>query len=154
MTNIWDYIDGTLGEKEAAALKEQIETNPVLKAEWQERLRLHHALTKMESDQPSMRFAQNVMDKLPELYQKVLIKPLISKNGIRFFWMLFTSCLVGLTFSGISGSAAVPTTIQETMDRFFDLPIQLYIVLASITLGFVFFYFLDRFLRKKFVSQN
>ena len=156
MNNIWDYIDGTLDPDEAKALKEQIQNDPALKAEWEERVRLNQALADIEPDQPSMRFAQNIMDKLPDLYGRREIKPLVSKYGLWAFWATFGLSLVGfiviLVEAGVKNPAA--SRVQSMTKALLSLPLEFMMILAAVSLGFVLLYLLDQQFKKRLAIEK
>ena len=79
---LWKYIDGQCTPEEVSRVERLLAEDAGFKREWAQRHKLHQHLRLEELEQPSMRFARNVMDRLPNLYRKLDIRPLISSTGI------------------------------------------------------------------------
>lgn len=152
MDHIWEYIDGQLPPEEAAALKKQIEQDPDLQAAWRARYQLDRALAQMEPEQPSMRFAKNVMEKLPDLYGSLRPKPLVPKVAVRAFWACFSLALAGLALASNSlyGTSRVAPLLNQASTWSQSVPFQIWAIVAAVCTAFVFFYFLDKQLNKRF----
>lgn len=90
---LWRYIDGDCSEEEQQLIKNALAEDESLKEAMAERQALHAALKKIEEEEPSMRFATNVMENLPE--QLWSWRPLVTRQ------------LVGQFLLGLSGSIAI-----------------------------------------------
>ncbi|MEO5673095.1 MAG: hypothetical protein ABIQ74_00475 [Chitinophagales bacterium] len=61
---LWDFIDGTCTTDEKYAIERSLQSDPTIKALYAEFIYINQNLKVAEPDEPSMRFTQNVMDKI------------------------------------------------------------------------------------------
>ena len=154
---LWKYIDGECSPEEAARVKRLMEENLSLKKEWAQRLKLHQELQQQEAEQPSMRFTRNVMDRLPELYRKLNISPLISpfwRKALSGVAGIFLLAYFALAFNVIEtappGSAPQYPEVDTFVNTLTGLPMQVMSIVLALSLGFVLLSFADRKLKKRF----
>ena len=62
---IWDYLDGTCTPEERIMVDQKLANDPAFHQLFLQSQALHKNLQQIEVETPSMRFSQNVMDKLP-----------------------------------------------------------------------------------------
>ncbi len=160
---IWNYIDGSCSEAEKQEIEQAMEQNPELRKAMAERMVLHQNLQKIELEEPSMRFATNIMEKLPNIKFKLSISPLVSPKVKRSFLFgilgLFIA-IFGIVFSlpeqqPGNGSAPADPYVNQWVywsTTLVDSPV--FIMIACIGLSFVAFYYLDKVLKKKFIAKD
>ncbi|MEN0004537.1 MAG: hypothetical protein AAF798_10345 [Bacteroidota bacterium] len=156
---LWDFIDGQCTAEEAATLKSALETDPNVKAEWAKRFKLHQQLSELPAEQPSMRFVQNLMDKLPLLYRKLSIAPLVKpfwvKTALGFLALLLVG-YIGFVFFyieqfGVNGQF----TYLESMKNYLNqAPAKFLILFAAISISLSCLFVLDRFLKARFQKES
>lgn len=158
---IWSYLDGTATAAEREAVEKRLVEDNAFRAAFLERKHLHAALQEQEAEQPSLRFAKNVMDKLPALYQRTvepLVRPFWIKAfaaGLGVFLLLYFGGVIysverGLV-SGEGPAARVGNQVSSLID---NLPSQaLYIVLA-LSVSYLFLVFLDRKLQRLMLRKD
>ncbi len=61
---LWDYIDGTANAEEHAEMEQMLKTNSKVQHLYSELILMSTELQMLELDEPSMRFTQDVMDKV------------------------------------------------------------------------------------------
>lgn len=161
--SLWNYIDGACSEAEKREIEQALEQDLELRKAIAERMALHQALQKIEAEAPSMRFATNIMEKLPNIKFQLSISPLISpkvKRGFIFGMLGLFFAIFGLVFSlpeqqlGNGGAAADPYVNQwvHWSTTLVDSPA--FILIACIGLSFVAFYYLDKVLKKRFIVNR
>lgn len=153
---IWKLLDGEGTPTEREQAQERRSEDADFNLEFGMREHLHESLKKTEAEQPSMRFAMNIMDKLPQLYQRT-IKPLISPLWVKGFLYTMTALLVGYmgsvmyyvaTTDEISPDAAPGA--QTISNIFNSLSNQTWIMLGMLGFSYLFFVWLDKTLKKRF----
>ena len=156
----WDLIDGALSEEERQALEQEIQADALLQKEQEQREMLHKGLQKMEAEQPSMRFALNIMDKLPQLYRRITVQPLVSKRTLQILVGTFAIFLVGYVGIAIQvlknkpvGNTSYPLVSQLTA-FINDTNNQTLNLILGLTAGFVLLFFLDRLLKNYFQKDQ
>ncbi len=156
--HIWQQLDGEPTDPERAQPPRRA-TEP--DTEWTTRQVLHHSLQKMEAEQPSMRFVMNVMDRLPQLYKKMTVQPLVHPRWVRAFLYMLTGA--GLLYVGVvvhyvqtaeDAAAALSPTIDWLLPFFALLPAQSWGMMATLCASYLFFVLLDRHLRKRFSKTD
>ncbi len=87
---LWNYIDGTAGQKEILLVERMITTDPVWKQQYNQLLELNQLLAKdMQLEEPSMRFSKNVMEQINGLQPARPTVQYINKNIIRGIAAIF-----------------------------------------------------------------
>lgn len=139
---LWKYIDGQCTPEEAQQLEQRMEQDASLKAAWELRVRLNTSLRQLPLEQPSLRFAMNVMDLLPALVRKIQIEPLVSPRWLKTFWTAMAT-IVCTVIALVSGSApesmASSSPIAKVVDHwtaiFEHLPYNYLVACAAVALG-------------------
>ncbi len=155
----WDLIDGDLTPEQKEALEKNLETSAQAKQEQQQRLQLHASLQKMEAEQPSMRFAQNIMEKLPQLYQKIKVQPLISKRSLQILTASFTAFVAWYLYTAVSVLGDQPRTANNTAaDRIIEFlnstSNQTLMMVMIVSAGLLALFALDRLMKSYFQKNN
>jgi hypothetical protein len=99
---LWDYIDGNANASEKAEISRLLYTNPEWKAKYDELVELQQLIHSSELEQPSMRFAQNVMEEISKLYIAPATKTYINKKIIYGIGGFFITMIVGLLVYSIA----------------------------------------------------
>ena len=154
---LWNHIDETASAEERAALEQELRTDDALQQELSLRKKLHEELAGIEPEQPSMRFTQNLMDILPKLYQRLQIKPLISKGWTRIYlagFLLTVLALLGFGL-GILSPSTSSILLGWTSEYFnvgieTELPFLLAIIVIGIATATLYLIWLDKRLRQRF----
>ena len=152
---LWKYIDGDCSPEEQAEVERLLAADEGFKLEWAQRKKLHEGLKEQPLEQPSMRFARNIMERLPALYKKINIEPLFSPAQWRVIYGLLGVFLVGY-FSMVygvveSGTAGTPSPMLDNMIQTVNsLPSQVMAVLAALSFGIITLVWLDRQLKRRF----
>ena len=102
---IWAYLDGTCSAEERRQVQELLASDQDFREAFKKSELLHQQLLEVEVEMPSMRFTQNVMDKLPAVTD-LATAPLVSKKWMQSFGWILSSLL--LVFWG--GSALIVQT--------------------------------------------
>jgi hypothetical protein len=94
---LWNYIDGTLNGEQLSFVEELVQKNNEWKAKYNELLEIHQLMQNhIELEQPSVRFAQNVMEEISRNYISPATGNYINKNIIRGIGLFFLISIVGL----------------------------------------------------------
>ena len=153
---LWKYIDGACSPEEAAQVERLLAEDPELKREWAQRVKLHQNLQQQELEQPSLRFARNVMDRLPNLYRKLDISPLISPfwrkalGGLAGAFLLAYFALVFNVVETAGPESSPNPQLQGFVDTLTSLPMQAMSILLSLSFGYMLLTLIDQKLKKKF----
>lgn len=154
---LWKYLDGECSPEETGAVEKLLAEDPEFKREWARRHKLHKQLQQQELEQPSLRFARNVMDRLPELYHKLDIRPLISPlwqkvlGGLAGAFLLAYFALVYnfVETTAPDGASQIPA-VQAFVDTLAGLPVQALSILLSLSFGYILLVVIDQRLKKRF----
>lgn len=156
---IWKVLDGEGTPEEREQSQQRRAEDSDFNLEFATREHLHDSLHKTEAEQPSMRFVMNVMDKLPQLYQRT-IKPLISPIWVKGFLYTMTALLVGYFGSvayymrnteQISPEAAPGAKVLSDFVQMFST--QTWVILGMLGFSYLFFVWLDKTLKKRFQNR-
>lgn len=157
---IWSYLDGQASSEERRQLEQRLSADESLKQLFLECRLLRESLQAIETESPSMRFSQNVMDKLPAV-RSLADGPLISSKWLKtFYWIVASSILfvVGSTWGLSPGLSVVQdqqvSSILNTLNSIFGYISGGTLFLAGIIMISLFLLrFLDRWLQSKFVKS-
>ena len=151
---IWKYLDGQCSAEEKAAIEQQLSSDENFRALLEERKSLDQAFEQLELEQPSLRFATNVMENLPALYQQLPVRQLLGPSWIKAFWGSLTALLVAaiaaafyLPDSSTANNPAYSRVIGDTLERIPDvllLPYKWAMILVAISCSFLLLMMLDR----------
>ena len=155
---IWKYIDGDCSPEEIREVEQKMATDPAFKAELEERKKLQQAFQAMETEEPSLRFAANVMDNLPEIYQRTAIPPLVRPFWTRAFLVSLVGAFLVLlvVFMLSPGAIANPDSFwglqeaQQLGSWVNSLPAQLLVLISSLSFGSLLLIWIDRQPRHRF----
>lgn len=154
---IWAFIDKDMDPKEQAQFQQRLGKDKSLNQEWLERKKLNRSLQEMEVEVPSMRFTQNLMDRIGSLIPNKVFKPLISKFWVKVFQLLGISFILALlvylilSIWGIfqseepliyPGSELVNSFINNSSYQFF-------LILGGLSFAYILLSFLDKYFNKE-----
>jgi hypothetical protein len=93
---LWNYLDGAGSAEERLFIEELIATDAEWKAKYQELLELQDLLAhRLELDEPSMRFTQNIMEAIGKCQIAPAAKSYINKRIIWGIAGFFICCITG-----------------------------------------------------------
>ncbi|MCO6487344.1 MAG: zf-HC2 domain-containing protein [Phaeodactylibacter sp.] len=154
---LWKYIDGDCSPEEAARVERRLAEDPGFKREWAQRVKLHQQLQQQEPEQPSLRFARNVMDRLPNLYRRLDISPLISPfwqkvlgGGVGALLLAYFALVFNVIETAGPGQEEQIPGVQAFVDTLTGLPVQALSIISTLSIGYVLLVFLDRKLKERF----
>lgn len=154
---IWAYLDGHLPPDEQHAFEQKLEKDPGLKRKVAEAKVLDRTLAGQETEQPSLRFTANVMDRLPDLYKPITIQPLLSKRTLRWAGALLATTLtinIGLLWTLPAGSTTQIPLVGEIQQALHALPEGWLLPLSALSVGYVAYAALDAFLERRLLKQT
>jgi len=100
---LWAYIDGTCNEADKNRIAILIAADAVWMQEYNELIALHTSISdNLELEQPSMRFAKDVMDNIAKTNIAPAAKQYINKGvikGIAAFFIIVIISLIGYSFA-------------------------------------------------------
>jgi len=155
-SDIWAYLDGQLSEKERRAFEQKIEEDEALRHQVAAARILDRNLQEREPEQPSMRFVANVMERLPDLYQPISVKPLLSRKALRWAGgILATVLLINISLlwilpTGSTGELPLIGNVQQMLNA---LPHGWLLPLSALSVGYVAYAVLDAFLERRLLKQ-
>lgn len=157
---IWSYLDGQLEAEDRTRVEKALETDPAFKELFLQSELLHQQLETMESEVPSMRFAQNVMDRLPAV-KELATGPLVSVKWLRSFYgstVTLLILLVGSTLALFPASASSEDPYAERMvdtiqSVFNYIPNNLLLMTGIVLVSLLTLLTLDRWLQKRFQAS-
>lgn len=125
---LWDYIDNTCTNDEKIIIESNIRTMPNWAKTYEELMLLHDKLNALTPEEPSLRFTQNVMEKVTHikpytLYNYYLNKYLLNSIG----WFFIVSIAILLIYSLLqidwnfnSSNSSQYNIIKIDWNRIFD----------------------------------
>lgn len=153
---LWNYIDGTLEEKQIVFVEELLKSNAEWKTCYAGLMEVHQLMQDNATlDQPSMRFTQNVMEEISRLYITPATNNYINKNVIRGIGLFFLITIGGLLIYSLSqadwsrpSSGSIPTINLPQVDwrNIFNSAYMNVFMMANIILALML---LDMFLLKR-----
>ena len=163
---IWNFIDGTSSASEKTLIEQLLESDAEWKAKYYELLKVNELLKSSELEEPSMRFAKNVMEEISKLHIAPATKSYINKKIIWGIGIFFITLLVGFLVYGFGQTdwtAGQETTFSKNINKvdfskvdfskFFSNTWVNAFMMINVVLGLVL---LDNFLtnkRKEFRKQ-
>jgi hypothetical protein len=99
---LWDYIDGLSSMNEKSAIEKLIETNLEWKNKYHELLEAHQLMQSTELEEPSMRFAKNVMEEIAKYHVAPATKTYINKKIIWGIGGFFIAMIIGFLIYAFS----------------------------------------------------
>lgn len=117
---LWDYIDGRLGDAERTVIETLIANDEEWRARYGELLEVQQWLAASELEEPSMRFTKNVMDEIGRQHISPATSSYINHNVIRGLAIFFISMVLGFLVYGFgqidfraSGDEKLPVDISQ-----------------------------------------
>ena len=99
---LWNYIDGTMEQKEKDFVEQLLLNNQEWKNKYAELMDVHQLMkSNIDLEHPSLRFTQNVMEEISRLYITPATRNYINKNVIWGIGIFFLTTIVGLLAYGI-----------------------------------------------------
>lgn len=154
---LWQYIEGTCSEMERQQVEAALQSDTALRQEYLERKQLHDLLKQTEAEQPSLRFAQNIMERLPQMYSALLREPLLQKR----WWKIFVGSIGSiaaavtvflLTYDGPVGELSLPLVgrVDKVTNKVItDTSPDFLLIFSLTTVSIVLLFALDRYLKSK-----
>ncbi len=151
---LWEYLDGRCAAEEKSAVEKLLVSSQEWKNKYHELLEIQQLVKSTELEQPSLRFAKNVMEEIAKYQIAPATKNYINKKiiwGIAgFFFILIIGFLI-YGFGQIDWSAAGESKLpvdfsQIDYSKFFNNNFVNAFMMLNIVLGLLL---LDRFLASK-----
>lgn len=155
---LWDYIDGSSSADQKPVIEKLIQSNLEWKQKYHELLEVHQLMQSTELEEPSMRFAKNVMEEIAKYHVAPATRTYINKKiiwGIGGFFIIMIAGFLIYSLSQISfASSTTPKLLTEynnTMDkvdwsRFFSSTYTNIFMMINVVLGLMM---LDIYLTRK-----
>ncbi|NUN99664.1 MAG: hypothetical protein HUU01_03505 [Saprospiraceae bacterium] len=149
---LWKYIDGQCLPEEARQLEQRMAQDADLKAAWELRIRLNQSLRQLPLEQPSLRFALNVMDRLPAMVKKINIAPLVSTRWLKSFTATMATIVCAALALVSGGEPASMSSHSPSFSKITDhfsaiferLPYNYLMVGAAVAFGFILLEAIER----------
>ena len=156
---LWDYLDGAGSAEERLFIEQLIASNGEWKAKYQELLELQDMLShRLELDEPSMRFTQNIMEAISKHHIAPAAKTYINKRIIWGIAGFFICTIIGFliaVFAQIQwtgGNTTDPSFINSinfdkvNTNNLFNSTYATIFMMVNVVLGLVA---LDMYLRRQ-----
>ena len=153
---LWEYIDGISSDAERPAIEKLIAENARWKAKYHELLEVHQSLHLMELEEPSLRFAKNVMEEIAKYQISPATKNYINTKIVGGIGIFFITTIVGFLIYGfahvdwsVAGETKNPLGIDLAKidySQMFSNQLMNGIIMINIILGLFLF---DRYLSNK-----
>lgn len=157
---LWNYIDGSCSEEEKQQIEQALPDNEELRMALSERMTLHNALQKIEAEEPSMRFAINIMEKLPNI--RFSLPQLVPARLRKGFLLAMSILSMGIIVLVLSLPEATTSTTSEATPyingwikwttTIVNSPITM--IVACLGLSFLLLTYLDKYLKKRFLLKK
>ncbi|HLK29997.1 MAG TPA: hypothetical protein VKT28_15560 [Puia sp.] len=112
---LWDYIDGLSSVNEKSVVEKLIETNLEWKNKYHELLEAHQLMKSTELEEPSMRFAKNVMEEIAKYHVAPATKTYINKKIIWGIGGFFIIMILGFLIVAISQTHFTDTATPKIL---------------------------------------
>lgn len=152
---LWNYIDGAGSAEERLFIEQLLASNAEWRAKYQELLQLQDVLShRLELDEPSMRFTQNIMEAIGKHQIAPAAKSYINKRIIWGIAGFFICCIIGFLIAGIaqvnwsagSTNSAIINLDKVDTSRIFNNTYTTIFMMINVVLGLVV---LDMYLRRR-----
>jgi hypothetical protein len=158
---LWSYIDGLSSYEEKSAIEKLLESNLDWKNKYHELLEVHQLMKSSDMEQPSMRFAKNVMEEIAKYHIAPATKNYINKKIIWGIALFFITLIVAFLVYGIGqidwnaeSDTKLPFDLSQVdYSKIFNNNFVNAFMMVNVLLSLVL---LDRFLankRKKFQKE-
>ncbi|MBS1946345.1 MAG: hypothetical protein JST47_01125 [Bacteroidetes bacterium] len=155
---LWDYIDGLSSINEKSAIEKLIGANLEWKNKYHELLEAHQLMMGSELQEPSMRFAKNVMEEIAKYHVAPATRTYINKRVIWGIGGFFIILIIGFLVYALSqvnyAGASTPKILSEYNNtvnkldwgRFFNSTYTTVFMMINVVLGLMM---LDIYLTRK-----
>eukprot|EP01012_Entosiphon_sulcatum_P014584 TRINITY_DN195_c0_g2_i1.p2 TRINITY_DN195_c0_g2~~TRINITY_DN195_c0_g2_i1.p2 ORF type:complete len:160 (-),score=26.02 TRINITY_DN195_c0_g2_i1:915-1394(-) len=149
---LWDYIDGNLHGLAKKAIEEKIDSDPEIKSQYEDLLKLNSVFAELDLDEPSMSFTRNVMESVALVPAPVALKTQVDKRIIYSIGGFFVISLLALFgYVLYNSNISLPkfdldANLNFNMDKYITPTVLYSFLFIDLVIGLVF---LDQFLRKK-----
>jgi hypothetical protein len=153
---LWDYIDGTMEQREQEFIEQLLQNNNEWKTKYAELMQVHQLMQdNVDLEHPSLRFTQNVMEEISRLYITPATRNYINKNVIWGIGIFFLTTIIGLivyTFGQIdwsqpdSGGMMPDMQVNMNWGQIFNSTYMNVFIMVNILLGLML---LDMYLTRK-----
>ncbi|GGH12234.1 anti-sigma factor family protein [Pedobacter zeae] len=147
---LWEYIDGTLDETTKKTVEEKIMSDPEIKTQYEDLLKLNSVLGTLDLDEPSMSFTRNVMESVSTLPAPVAMKTQVDKKIIYCIGGFFVISLLALFgYVLYHSNISMPkfnVNLNYNLDQYITPTVLYSFLFFDLVIGLVF---LDLFLRKR-----
>ena len=164
---LWDYIDGFSSSEEKTLIDELLESNEAWLAKFHELLEVHKLINSSELEEPSLRFAKNVMEEIAKYHIAPATKSYINKKIIWGIGGFFIAMIIGFLIYGFGqinwstpGDSKLPIDLDKIdlnkidFNKFFNNTYMNIFMMINVVLALVL---LDRYLsnrKNKTVRSN
>ena len=119
---LWNYIDGNLDAEEKSVIEDLLQNDKTWQDRYRELADLHQLINhNLELEEPSMRFAKNVMEEISKAKVAPATKMYINKkiiSVIAAFFIISISVLLFYCFTGINWNMAGNSTVSIDLKKF------------------------------------
>lgn len=158
---IWEYIDGIAADAEKQRIAGLIANNTTWRNKYDELTALHTSITTdIEKEEPSMRFAKNVMETIattkPARAARLFINPMIIR-GIAAFFIVIVAAIMIYTFINVHTTSRLfdfssgLNVVKSTIGQAFNSSLIQVALFVNVVLALLFF---DSILRKRRIHQT
>ena len=160
-SQIWEFIDGTCNEADKLRISTLVATDAVWIQMYNELGILHAMIPEhLETEQPSMRFTQNVMEAVATQQIAPATKKYINKSiirGIAAVFMIMLTAIFGYALATAHNDTSTTNLLPKlnlnnlNLNRFINSNTMMLFIAVNIVIGLVF---LDTMLRRKRTEQT
>ena len=155
---LWDYIDGLGSANEKSEIEKLIETNLEWKNKYHELLEAHQLMHSTELEEPSLRFAKNVMEEIAKYHVAPATRTYINNKIIWSIGGFFVIMIVGFLVYALSQINYADTSTPKLLtdynntvnkvdwSRFFSSTYTNIFMMVNVVLGLMM---LDIYLTRK-----
>lgn len=149
---LWDYIDGNLDGSAQKAIEGKIASDPEIKSQYEDLLKLNSVFGGLDLDEPSMSFTRNVMESVALEPTPIAMKTRVDKKiiyGIGSFFVISLLALFGYVLYNSNISLPkfdLDANLNFNLDKYITPTVLYSFLFVDLVIGLVF---LDQFLRKK-----
>ncbi|WP_199137213.1 anti-sigma factor family protein [Pedobacter sp. ASV12] len=101
---LWNYIDNNCTSEERATVEARLALDKTYQQVYQELLAVHHELSMLELDEPSMSFTRNVMEQVKLEPRPIALKTKVDQRIIGFIGAFFVLSILAVFILAIANS--------------------------------------------------
>ena len=151
---LWDYIDGHGTSEEKSVIDNLLSSNAAWRAKYNDLLEVHNLMNSAELEEPSLRFAKNVMEEIAKYHIAPATKTYINKRIIWGIGGFFIAMIIGFLIYGFGqinwsspGDTKLPFDLNKIdLSRFFNSTYMNIFMMINVVLALVL---LDRYLSNR-----